>query len=156
MFKYFLLIIFSITLAHQTQKGTRPEEAAALAKDILESDPKKVSSGKKENEDDVNSESDQKHEKSIAAPIVQSLKSPSRNEDEDYEDEKKEAPPATNTMKVVRTNVKMAGSTTMKTLFSTTPKKRGRSHIRAQRRFVVVGIVREFQERCRERCRGSR
>ena len=83
-----------MTLAHQTQKGNKAATAASLGRDILESDPESVASGKREKEDDVNLESNQKREKSSAARIGRPLKFPSRNEDGDYEDEEEESSPS--------------------------------------------------------------
>ena len=75
-----------MTISHQTQKGTRLLETVAPVRDILESDPEIVASGKKEKKDDGNLESNQKRNKSIAVRIGQTLKLPSQNKDEDYED----------------------------------------------------------------------
>ena len=71
-----------MTLAHQTQKVTGA--AAALSGDIISSDPKSVVSSKKEKEDVGNLASNQKHEKYIAAQIVQPLKLTSSKEDKKY------------------------------------------------------------------------
>ena len=82
-------MVLSMTLAHQTRKGIRA--AAYPAGYILESDPESVARSEKEKKDDRNLESNQKREKFIAARIDQPLKSPSWNEDEDYEDGEEEA-----------------------------------------------------------------
>ena len=66
-----------------TQKGTGAE--AATAKDISESDPKTVVSGKKEKEDDENLES-KKRDKSTAECISWPFKPPSQNKDKENED----------------------------------------------------------------------
>ena len=60
--------------------------AAATADDILDSNPKSVARAEKEKEDDGNSDI-KKREKSIVEWIGQPLKPPSRNEDEEDEDE---------------------------------------------------------------------
>ena len=74
-----------MTLAHRTRKGTRAEAEASLARDILASNPKIVTSGEKEKEVDGNLKI-KKCEKSITAWINRPLKSPSHNKDEEYED----------------------------------------------------------------------
>ena len=71
-----VFIFLRITLAHQTQKVTR---VAAPYRNILVCDPESIASGKKENEDDGNPESNQKREKFIAAWIGRPLKLSSRN-----------------------------------------------------------------------------
>ena len=70
----FKLIVFSMTLSHQIRKWTRVE--AALAGDILDSDPESARNREKEKEDNGNLESNQKRDKFIAARIGQPLKSP--------------------------------------------------------------------------------
>ena len=71
-----------------TQKGSRAATVAAMAEDILESDPETFASGKKEKDDDENSEI-KKRDKAIAEWIGQPFKPPSRNKDKEDEDERK-------------------------------------------------------------------
>ena len=72
-----------------TWKGARSAEEAATARDILESDPKSVASGKKEKEYDKNLES-KKRDKSIAEWIGWPFKLPSHNKDKEEEDEEED------------------------------------------------------------------
>ena len=69
------------------QKGTRAA-AAAVAEDILQSDPESVASGEEEREDDENLESKERN-KSIAEWIGRPLKPPPINKEEEDEDENK-------------------------------------------------------------------
>ena len=80
-----------------TQKGTRPEAAAATGEDILESDPETVARGEKKREDDENLES-KKQDKAIAEWIGRPFKTPLRNKnEEDNENEEDVGDPLAST-----------------------------------------------------------
>ena len=58
-----------MTLAHQKRKIERAATTAAPDRDIIESKPESVASGKKKKEDDGNKERNQKRKKAIEARI---------------------------------------------------------------------------------------
>ena len=69
-----------------TRKGARAAAVAATAKYILQYDPEIIARGEIEKEDDENLES-KKREKAITEWIGRPLKLPSRNKEEEDEDE---------------------------------------------------------------------